>query len=337
MDDSVNTQDVQKRPARKIWNYTPELPLKIAPYWDWPARPLAAIRCLLQSWNPATQRFLMLIVAFAVWAWFTPELERSKTLEFGWVFEIWLRNLAILLIVAGGLHLALWKYRTQQDEYRYDMRPMAKGAKIFTFKNQVWDNMFWTLGPALAFATFWESLMWYAYANGWATMITFSSDPIWFLVLIVLIPIWAGLHFYGLHRILHIGPLYTHVHSWHHKNINTGPWSGLAMHPVESFFLMFDTMIFFLLAAHPVHVLFLIFHHLVGAPASHAGFENIKFGKTVKLEMGDFFHQLHHKFFDCNYGTWETPWDKWFNTFHDGTPEGNDFVKERRRKIWAGE
>lgn len=335
MDPSVNTQAVPDRKGRRTWNYTPDLPLRLAPYWDWPLRPLASARYLLRSWNPVAQRFLFLLAAIAVWTSFTPDLARARNLSFDWIFEIWLRNLVILLVMAGGLHLALWKWRTQADEYRYDMRPMARGAKIFTFKNQVWDNMFWTLGPALAFATFWEALMWYAYANGWATMISFTSHPVWFVVLIVLIPIWAGFHFYWLHRLLHVGPLYTRIHAWHHRNINTGPWSGLAMHPVESFFLMFDTMIFLLLPAHPIHVLFLIFHHLIGAPTSHAGFENIKFGKSAKLGLGDFFHQLHHKFFDCNYGTWETPWDKWFNTFHDGTSEGDSHIKERRRKIWA--
>ena len=78
--------------------------------------------------------------------------------------------------------------------------------------------------------------MWYAYANGIAPMITFETAPVWFLVLIVLIPIEAGFHFYFFHRLLHVGKLYTWVHSWHHKNIQTGPWSGLAMHPAESFF-----------------------------------------------------------------------------------------------------
>ncbi|WP_371228687.1 sterol desaturase family protein [Roseovarius sp. 2305UL8-3] len=325
------------RKPRQIWNYTPDLPLRLAPYWDWPMRPVASLLYLLRSWNPVAQRFLFLLAAFAVWAWFTPDLARAETLAFDWIFEIWLRNLVILLVVAGGLHLVLWKVRIQADDYRYDMRPMMKGAKVFTFKNQVWDNMFWTLGPALAFVTFWEALMWHAYANGWVTMITFADNPIWFLGLIVLIPIWAGFHFYWLHRLLHVGWLYKRVHAWHHRNINTGPWSGLAMHPVESFFLLFDTMIFLLIPAHPVHVLFLIFHHLIGAPTSHAGFEHLKLGKAGRFGLGDFFHQLHHKFFDCNYGTWETPWDKWFNTFHDGTTEGDDLVKERRRKIWAGE
>lgn len=324
------------RPKRQLWNFTPSLPLQVAPYWDWPMRPLASALYLLKSWNPLAQRFFILMMAAVVWMWFTPDLGEAKTLAFGWIFEIWLRDLVILLVIAGGLHLALWKYRAQEDDYRYDMRPMMTGARAFTFRTQVWDNMFWTLGPALLFITFWEALMWYAYANGWARMITFDSNPVWFVVLILLIPIWAGFHFYWLHRLIHVGKLYTWVHSWHHRNVNTGPWSGLAMHPVESFFLLFDTMIFFLIPANPLHVLFLIFHHLIGAPTSHAGFENVKIGKA-KLPMGDFFHQLHHRFFDCNYGTWETPWDQWFNTFHDGTDAGNDLIKDRRRKIWSNE
>ncbi len=325
------------RPKRKIWNYTPQLPIQTSPYWDWPMKPLAALRYLLQSWNPLALRAFLLGFAIITWTYLTPSLTRIETFSWDWVAEIWFRNFCILMVVAGGLHLALWKFRTQADEYRYDMRPMMKGAKVFTFKNQVWDNMFWTLGPALTFWTFWECLILYAYANGWVWMITFNSNPVWFFVMVVFVPIWAGFHFYWLHRLLHVGPFYTRVHAWHHRNINTGPWSGLAMHPVESFFLMFDTMIFFLLPSHPVHAIFLLFHHGIGAPTSHAGFEHVKLGKMARFQVGDFFHQLHHRFFDCNYGTWETPWDEWFNTFHDGTDEGNEMVKERRRKIWAAE
>ena len=50
-------------------------------------------------------------------------------------------------------------------------------------------------------------------------------------------------------------------------------------------------------------------------------------------ELGDFFHQLHHRYFECNYGTIEMPWDKWFGSFHDGTPEATAMVRERRRKM----
>ena len=322
------------RTKRSIWNHTPPLPLQLAPYWDWPMRPIASLGYLLKSWNPVGLRCLFLIGAIATWAFFTPDLSRAETISFGWIAEVWLRNFVILIIVAGGLHLILWRFGAQGDETRFDMRPMMKGPKVFWFRNQVWDNIFWSL-VALQFWTFWECVIWYAYANGWATMITFAENPVWFTALIIIIPIWAGFYFYMHHRLLHVGFMYRHVHSWHHRNINTGPWSGLAMHPVESFILITDTVLFLLVPAHPIHVIFLLFHHGVGAPTSHAGFEKLKIGPG-RVEVGDFFHQLHHRFFDCNYGTWETPWDQWFGTFHDGTEAGNELTKERRRKIWGG-
>jgi len=317
---------------RRVWNYTPALPLTLAPYWDWPAQPLRSAIYLLKSWNPFAQRFFFLACAVVVWNWFTPDLERAQTFSFNWMFEIWLRNFVILTVVAGGLHLLLWSLRVQDDEYRYDMRPMMTGNRMFFFKSQIRDNIFWSY-VALFLWTGFECLIWWASANGWVTLITIDAHPIWFLVLIVLIPIWAGLYFYAHHRLLHVGPFYRHIHSWHHKNINTGPWSGLAMHPVESFILMTDVVIFLIVPAHPIHVLFLMFHHGIGAPTSHAGFEKLRLRGSIGIEVGDFFHQLHHKYFDCNYGTGETPWDRWFNTFHDGTPEGDALLKERRKGL----
>jgi lathosterol oxidase len=45
-------------------------------------------------------------------------------------------------------------------------------------------------------------------------------------------------------------------------------------------------------------------------------------------------HQLHHRYFDCNYGSNETPWDKIFGSFHDGTGAGNEYIKECRRRMF---
>ncbi|MEM8839753.1 MAG: sterol desaturase family protein, partial [Pseudomonadota bacterium] len=219
------TKTTPEKRVRKTWNYTPVLPLTLAPYWDWPAKPLASLVYLLKSWNPIGMRCLFLVAATVTWIWFTPDLARAETLGFSWVFEVWLRNMVIVTVVAGGLHLLLWRFKLQGDDYRYDLKPMARGSKVFHFKNQVYDNMFWSY-VAVQFWTFWECLMWWSYANGYATMITFEDHPIWFLALIVFVPIWAGFHFYWLHRLLHVGKLYTWFHSWHHKNTNTGPWSG---------------------------------------------------------------------------------------------------------------
>ena len=84
----------------------------------------------------------------------------------------------IVLVVAGGLHLYLFHFRKQGDEERYDSRPMATNSKIFHFKNQVWDNMFWTLCSSVPIGTLFECLLLWAYANGHATLITLESNPI---------------------------------------------------------------------------------------------------------------------------------------------------------------
>jgi len=54
---------------------------------------------------------------------------------------------------------------------------------------------------------------------------------------------------------------------------------------------------------------------LTPAPG-HSGFE----GKVVKvLPFGSYFHYLHHRLFDCNYGESTIPMDKWFGIFEDGS------------------
>tara|TARA_B100001123_G_scaffold305870_1_gene341710 strand:+ start:222 stop:443 length:222 start_codon:yes stop_codon:yes gene_type:complete len=48
----------------------------------------------------------------------------------------------------------------------------------------------------------------------------------------------------------------------------------------------------------------------------------------------DYFHWLHHRYFECNYGGTSgklVPLDRWLKTFHDGTAEGLAQMKKRRR------
>ena len=324
----------KKRTARKIWNYTPpDIPLTQAPYFEIPFSLFKSIKYLFKAWSPLTERFFILLTAIAIWTWFTPSLDRAVSFQFDWMFEVWLRNFILVSVVAGGLHLWFFTLRGQRDELRYDARPLAKNSKIFHFKNQVWDNMFWTLGSAVLVGTLWECLLLWAYANGYATMISFSQNPWLFIGLLMLIPIWSGFHFYWQHRLFHIDVLYKWVHSWHHKNVNTGPWSGHAMHPLEHVVLYSDVAIYFLVVSHPIHMIFNLLLHTIAGPTSHCGYDKLKLSDSFKVQLGDFMHQLHHRFIDCNYGTYETPWDKVFGTFHDGTPEGDKRINELRRKM----
>ncbi len=322
------------RARRRVWHFTPELPVRQAPYFERPFNPVDSLKYLFNIWRPFNQRFLLLLLAIAAWTWFTPSLERAREFRPDWMLEIGLRNLVIVLVVAGGLHLLLYTFRRQGDDEHYDSRPLVTNSKRFHFGDQVRDNLFWTLAGSVPIGTLWECALLWAYANGYATLITFADNPAWFVGLLLIIPLWSGFHFYWQHRLLHTEPLYRWFHSWHHKNSNTGPWSGHAMHPVEHAILYSDLAIYFVVASHPIHVIFNAMLHTVAGPTSHCGYHNVRFGRFFKLQLGDFMHQLHHRYCDCNYGSYETPWDKVFDSFHDGTEAGDAWMKARRKKLF---
>ena len=62
----------------------------------------------------------------------------------------------------------------------------------------------------------------------------------------------------------------------------------------------------------------------------------VRLTRHIRLQLGDFMHQLHHRFIDCNYGTHEDPWDRIFGSFHDGTPEADARIREHRIRMHAG-
>ena len=319
----------RKRPA---WNYTPELPLRSAPFLHWPPRPAATARHLLKTWQPLTSRALMLAVAFVLWEWARPSLAEAESLRPGWIAEIWVRNIVLLTVVAGGLHLLLQRYRVQGDGLRYDARPMTRNKSLFLFDDQVKDNMFLSLASAMAVATVWESLGWWAYANGVVPHRSFADNPVWFVVLLAVVPIWSVLYFGAGHWLLHRPPLYDRVHCWHHRNMNIGPWSGLSMHPLEHVLLYSDLVLLLVVPSSPVHMLFALMHHTMGAPMSHTGYDAVRLPGRQRFELGDFHHQLHHRLIECNYGGLESPLDELIGAFHDGTPEGDEMVAERLRR-----
>ena len=49
--------------------------------------------------------------------------------------------------------------------------------------------------------------------------------------------------------------------------------------------------------------------------------------------IGGFFHQLHHRYYECNYGSPEFLLDKWFGTYNDGTEKMTMKIRERKRRM----
>ena len=270
-------------------------------------------------------------MAFLVFQYLVPDEGVMRTLSIGWVGFIFLRNYVFMLIIAGGLHLYLFTYRRQGRRLKYDPREqLDKGGK-YSFRNQVWDNVFWSLASGTTIWSIYEVLYFWGVANGVIPTLSLISDhPILFVAWLLALPILTSSHFYFIHRLLHWPVLYRRVHSVHHRNIQVGPWSGMSMHPVEHIFYISSVLLHFIIASHPVILLLHLYSRCLGPAFSHAGFEKLQVGDTTVVDAADFHHQLHHRYFECNYGTLDVPWDQWFNTDHDGSDEATNRIRKRR-------
>lgn len=315
----------------KSWNYRPDVPLKVSPFFSWPPEFGRMPRWLAERWFQLGENLILVGLATICWLWFQPSMEEARVLGLGWIAEIYIRNFILIFVVAGGLHWYFHSARRQGNRLKYDPRDMPGKGRMFTLGSQVADNMVWTLGSGVFFWSAFEVLMFWGMANGYAPVLVASEHPVWFVVLLLITPVWISFHFYWIHRLLHWPPLYRIAHALHHRNTNVGPWSGLSMHPIEHLLFFSSILIHWVISAHPIHILFHMQHQALTAATSHTGFENLLVKDKRRLALGTFHHQMHHRYFECNYGNLEVPWDKWFGSFHDGTEEAHVAMAERRK------
>ena len=325
--------DAPKTVQNSAWNYHPELPLQDPSIFKWPPNPRFLTGWFGRNWLTLSERMMMLVLALLLWAFAYPSLETTKTFAFGWVLQIWIVNLLLITVVAGGLHWYFYTRKSQGNRLKFDRRPQAKNNKLWSFSDQVKDNIFWSLGSGVFQLSAFQSLTMWLMANGFIPTITFASNPVWFVLALLLIPIWSAFHFYWVHRLLHVPLLYKRVHSLHHRNVNIGPWSGFAMHPVEHFIYLTTLCVHWVVASHPIHLIFHVIYQGPGAAMTHAGYEDLLVKDKRRLALGTFYHQLHHRYYECNYGNQEMPWDRWFGTFHDGSEEATIITRDRKKTM----
>ncbi len=317
-------------PKPDIWNYRG--PVVFSPLCSWPPQPQAAIKAIGKRWVTLSRNTLFLLVAVIVYSYLLPEIGSMKTLSLDWILPAFLRNVFLLLLVAGGLHLYLFTYKGQGNTLKFDPKAQMEKGRRYSFKNQLYDNIFWSLASGATLWTAYEVLYFWGVANGVVPTFGFSEHPVLFAVWLVVTPLILSGHFYVIHRILHWPPLYKSVHSLHHRNTHIGPWSGMSMHPIEHVFYLSSVLVHFVIPSHPVIALVHMYTRALAPAFSHAGFEKVLVNDKKLIEAADFHHQLHHRFFECNYGNVDIPWDRWFGSYHDGSDEATLQMRLRRKQ-----
>ena len=303
-----------------------------SPLFAWPPKPLKALKWVfgfpgyLFPWN-----VIYMGIATLTWLYFQPALSRCVEFRADWILEMFVRNIALLVIIVSTWHLRLWWRKSQGLKFKYTPDWMATGKRKFLWGSQLRDNIFWSCVSGGTIWTAYEVLMMWAYANEMIPYVDPREEPVYFIVLLCGIQMWRLFHFYWTHRLIHWPPLYKVSHYLHHKNINIGPWSGLAMHPIEHILYFSCILIHWIVPSHPIHVLMNAQHAALTPAQSHVGFETLVIKGNAGVPAASYFHQLHHRYFECNYGENDLPFDMWFGTYHDGSPEAHEALREKRK------
>ena len=322
--------DSQYGATNKRGDWKPKDPLSYPPLFTWPLQPIPLVKWIIAwegyilPWN-----LFYALVAIAVWNFATPSMNEIVSGGWHWMAFVLARNFVLAISVYGGWHLWLYSRKAQGTRFKFNGQWPDARSEVFLFKQQTIDNIIWTLFSGIPIWTAYECLMLWLFSNHLISYVEFSSHPVYFILVFLLIPLIHDVHFYLIHRALHWPPFYRAIHALHHNYVNPGPWSGLSMHPLEHLAYFSGVLIHIVLPSHPVHAMFHLFQSALGPAQSHAGFDRIVVGETGMLESHGYQHYLHHKYFECNYADGAIPLDKWFGTFHDGSPEAQVAMDQR--------
>lgn len=336
-DDVIDNDSRGHRDARGEWQPS-DLP-RPSPPFVWPPKPWQILKYIF-GWNGLFLPWnaLYIGVGAVVWHFLTPDIKNTVSLRFGWIALIYLRNVALMTVLYGSLHLRLYIRRRQGTNLKYTDKWPATGNRKFFFGNQNLENVFLSLVSGAFIWSLYEAVTLWAFANELIPFVDWRERPLYCVLLLFAIPLLRDIHFYFTHRVFHWKPLYKSAHYLHHKNVNIGPWSGMSMHPLEHLVYLSGVFLHWIIPSHPVHAIAHLIHAGLSPAKGHAGFYKIELtrrkGKTpaAELKTGGYFHYLHHRFFTVNFGTEIVPLDDWFGSFHDGTQEAHQAMLERRKQ-----
>ncbi|MEY5101146.1 MAG: hypothetical protein RJA36_3865 [Pseudomonadota bacterium] len=324
--------DLQHGTRNKRGDWAPARHLELAPFWTWPpglGRILSWVVGYIWPWN-----LVSLVTALLWWHFVVPDSATLRSLDWGWALKLFAANWLGLLAYYGFFEWRYYRRRVQQRQFKYNGKfPAEQPSDVFWFRGQNIDNFLRSFLVSIPIGTAIEVFLLWAFANGWAPGLAWSEHPAYLVLLVVLAPVLHEVHFFFIHALIHWAPLYRWVHSVHHNSVNPSPWSSMSMHPVEGAAYFGVALWTLLIPSHPFLAVFLFHAAAFGAIVGHLGFDQLALPGGGAQQSSAYAHYLHHKCFEVNYcDNGFFPLDKWFGTWHDGSPEGERLMQERFRK-----
>ncbi len=151
----------------------------------------------------------------------------------------------------------------------------------------------------------------------------------YFIASIFLMIVIHDTYFYWTHWLMHRKPIYKYVHKVHHLSTNPSPWAAMAFHPLEA---VIEALVIVVIAMaipfHPmaigIFLLFMMIYNVyghLGYELYPKGFSRTYIGRWINTSVN---HNLHHQFFNGNYGLYFLFWDRIMGTLENTYDEKFD-------------
>ena len=232
-------------------------------------------------------------------------------------------------IPASAAFLLFWILLKKVLNHRFIQSNWPKSSKL-------WYEFRYSLSTVLIFATIGTGVH-LANQRGYFHIYNGIQEYGWiyfFFSLIIMI-VFHDTYFYWTHRWMHHPKVYNYVHKVHHMSTNPSPWAAYSFHPFEA--IVQAMVLPIMLAFMPVHRLALfifLIYMILRNVHGHLGFELFpkRFirSKWINWHTTTTHHNMHHQYFNSNYGLYFTWWDKWFGTEHKSYKERFEDVTHRK-------
>ena len=163
----------------------------------------------------------------------------------------------------------------------------------------------------------------YLKRNGY-TLIYDQPDELgwpWFVISIVLMLLLHDTWFYWTHRLMHHPKVFPIVHRVHHFSHNPSPWASFSFHPIEALIeAMILPIIAFTIPSHGLAIIIFLLIMTLYNVLGHLGFEifpkKALSHPVIKWSNTSTHHNMHHRFYTCNFGLYFNFWDRIMGTNH---------------------
>jgi sterol desaturase/sphingolipid hydroxylase (fatty acid hydroxylase superfamily) len=249
---------------------------------------------------------------------------------------VWLINFSLLtvryLLFAGTAYSIFWIWKRDKLQYkRTQIEYPEKSKLIHEFKySMITMTIFAAVGVGIFIAK----------KNG----LTFLYNNIsergvgYFIFSIIAAILIHDTFFYWSHRLMHHKSIFKYMHKVHHNSTNPSPWAAFSFHPSESIVeAMIVPILVIIMPIHPLAILAFLLYMTFMNVLGHLGFELYPKGFTThwlgKWNNTATHHNMHHRYFNCNYGLYFNFWDRMMGTNHPNYHEVFEEVTSRKPVI----